>query len=312
MSNLFIKDKDITTSKSPFAKYEGEEKEFDGRDSGIRIDHIMLKVKKEYVFGVDFDIIEAIYKLQYSTSRMITQYLNLKGINIEQGKVQNRLNFLNRLTIISRYKVVNKESSTNTRIYCLEYMGKRLLQSREIECNWKQTDSGLELSMMKKILARNQVLLTYRSRLNNITNYKTEFKNYSFAPDLEISLGEDGKTKEVMWFNVFRSYEGWEEKAEEKIREFKNFIDYFKKNVYVPIKPTFVIVGEDDKHLFEIFKIALINKLQPKDQSIKYTSDLRVIGNDLNKSLIEFTLEKQGGKYKPNLKELNFVLLKEQ
>lgn len=312
MSNLFIKDKDINTSKSPFAKYEGEKKKFDGRDSGIRIDHIMMKVKKEYVFGVDFDIIETIYKLHYSTSRMITQYLNLKGINIEQGKVQKRLNFLNRLTIISRFKVVNEESSTNTRIYCLEYMGKRLLQSRDIECHWKQTDSTFALSMMKKILSRNQVLLTYRSRLNNIIEYKTEFENYKFTPDLQISLGKDGKVEEIIWFSVFRSYDGWKEDAENKIRKFKGYIDYFKQDIVVPIKPTFVVVGEDDKHLFEIFKIALINKLQPKEQSIKYTSDLRVIGNDLNKSLIEFALEKQGGKYKPKLKELNFTLLKEQ
>jgi len=311
MGNLFVEDKDIVVSKSPFSTYEGEKRKFDGRKTNISTDHIMIKVKREDVFGVDYDIIKAIYDLHFSTSRMITQHLNLKGIDIDQSKVQNRLNFLNRLNIISRYKIVNDETVANTRFYCLENMGRVLLLSRDYKCHWKQTDSAVDLKKMKTVLARNQVLLTYRKKLKSIESYRdSDILDGNINPDLEIIINGKNDKKNKMWFVVERSYEGWEDNIERKLRFFKSYLDNYKPKQGFTSPPAVVIVGEDDRHLFEVFKIILKEKLNPVESFFLYTSDLRVISKDIDKSLIEFTLEKDKGKYKPKIKELTYDLLK--
>ncbi len=316
MGTLFVEDADILVTKSPFSAYEGERKKFDGRLNSISLDHIMIKVKREDVFGIDFDILEAISDLEFSTSRMITQYLNNKGIKIDQGKVQNRLNFLNRLTIISRYKVVNDESETNTRIYCLERVGKYLLISRDIPCKWVATDSARPLSTMKRILARNQVLLTYKSRLNNIESYtvnpvyKIMATNKDLKPDLKITFTNQQGNNETILFEVARSYDGCMEKTIETLNTYKEYVDYFSPTPNMTEPPRLVLVGEDDKHLFEIFKQVLKNKIQPKNRDFIYTSDLRIIGGELSRSLIQFTIIKENNKFKPKIQELNFDLLK--
>ncbi len=317
MGTLFVEDTDILVTKSPFSAYEGERKKFDGRLNGISLDHIMIKVKREDVFGVDFDILEAISELEFATSRMITQYLNLKGIKIEQGKVQNRLNFLNKLTIISRYKIVNDESETNTRIYCLERVGKYLLISRDIPCKWVATDSARPLSMMKRILARNQVILTYKSRVDNIEKYtvnpihKIRATNKDLKTDLQIVFNNHQGMNETYLFEVARSYEGCLEKTVETLKTYKEYVDYFSPTPTMTEPPRLILVGEDDKHLFEIFKQVLTHKIQPSNRDFLYTSDLRVIGGELSRSLIQFTIVKENNKFKPKIQELNFDLLKQ-
>lgn len=316
MSNLFVEDSQIQVSKSPFSAYEGERKKFDGRLNSISLDHIMIKVKREDVFGVDFDILEAVSELEFSTSRMITQYLNLKGINIQQDKVQNRLNFMNRLTLVSRYKIVNDEAETNTRIYCLERVGKYLLLSREIPCSWVATDSARPLPIMKRILARNQVLLTYRSRLGNVGSYaknpvfKNVVTNKDFKPDLLLILTDAEGVNKPFVFVVTRSYDGFMEKTVNDLAAYCEFVENFSPTPDMLEPPQLIIVGEDDKHLFEVFKQVLTHKLQAADREFLYTSDLRVICGELNRSLIKFTLIKENEKIKPKIVELNSELLK--
>jgi hypothetical protein len=317
MGNLFVEDHDIHVAKSPFSAYEGERKKFDGRINGISLDHIMIKVKREDVFGVDYDILEAISDLEFSTSRMITQYLNLKGIMVEQSKVQSRLNFLNKLTIISRYKIVNDETETNTRIYCLERVGKYLLLSRDKPCKWVATDSARPLSTMKRILARNQAILTYRSRLNNIEKYifnpvfKIITSNKVFKPDIQITFINRQGAKEVMLLEVARSYEGCIEKTIESLKNYKEYIDSFSPTPNMLEPPYMGIVGEDEEHIYRIFKGVVENKIQPLNREFLYTTDTKIINSELHRSFIQYALIRQeDGKVKTKIKELNFELFK--
>jgi DNA-binding Lrp family transcriptional regulator len=316
--SLFVEDEDIIVTKSPFSAYEGESKKFDGRVNNISIDHIMIKVKREEVFGIDFDIIEAISELEFATSRMITQFLMLRNIHVDQSKIQDRLKFLNRLMIISRYKVINDESEVNTRIYCLEKVGKYLLQSREISCKWLLSDSARPLYIMKRILARNQILLTYKTRLKNIEKsyhspyLKVMATQRDFKTDLQICFDTDG-VKDVMLFEVARSYEGCMEKTLETLKAYKEYIEYFQPTPQILQPPKLVIVGEDDKHLLEIFKQVLKNSLIAPNLEFLYTTDLRVIGEDLSRSIVQLGLVSVDGtptNVKPRFKEMSFSLLK--
>ena len=48
-------------------------------------------------------------------------------------------------------------------IYCMEKMGKYLLNSRGIECKWQPTDNTRPVAMIKKRLAANLVLIAYKN-----------------------------------------------------------------------------------------------------------------------------------------------------
>lgn len=47
-------------------------------------------------------------------------------------------------------------------------MGKYLLNSKEIECKWQQSDNTKPVGMIKKRLAGNQIIIAYKKRLKHL------------------------------------------------------------------------------------------------------------------------------------------------
>ena len=89
--NLYTSDSDIFVSKSPFSAFENKEDEelvYRGRTSPISMEHIMMNVKLGYVKleddGMNLEILKSLNELYYATSRMVTIYLNLLGIDVKQ------------------------------------------------------------------------------------------------------------------------------------------------------------------------------------------------------------------------------------
>ena len=70
-------------------------------------------------------------------------------------------NTLVKSKILTRYYFTSDEGKGIYRIYCLEKMGKYLLDSRGIECKWQPTDNTKPVAMIKKRLAGNQVIIAY-------------------------------------------------------------------------------------------------------------------------------------------------------
>lgn len=313
--NLLVQDEEILVSKSPFSAFPAEKMIYDGRISPISIEHIMLKVKRGHVYGADFVILEALSELEFATSRMVTQYLNLKNIDISQSKVSNRLKFMNKTNIISRFKFESDEGKLNVKAYCLERAGKYLLLSRNYKCYWKMTDNTRPIQVVKKILARNQVLLSYRTKIPNVLRYSINprFKllksNSFFNPSLKVDL-KHGEEQEYILFEIFRGYDGFEDEIGKKMKQYEEFYEYFTPTVDLPRPPQLIIVGEDDKHLFEIFKILFKKNLKLKDVSYIYTTDLRVLDVELNKSVVQFTFIGEDGKKKAKIKVLDYTVLK--
>ena len=68
--------------------------------------------------------------------------LEIKGIDAKsQDKLNNKLEALVKSKILTRYYFTSEEGKGIYRIYCLEKMGKYLLNSKEIECKWQPSDN---------------------------------------------------------------------------------------------------------------------------------------------------------------------------
>ena len=91
----------------------------------------------------------------------------------------------------------------------------------------------------------------------------------------------------------------------------KYYIDFYESFVTFDsgfeIKPQLILVAEDNKHMVEILKVMVTNKLEIPNLRLLFTTDLRQNSDSLEKSLIEFKIDETTGKYK--MEEVNLKVL---
>ena len=98
--------------------------------------------------------------------------LEIKGIDAKsQDKLNNKLEALVKSKILTRYYFTSEEGKGIYRIYCLEKMGKYLLNSKEIECKWQPSDNTKPVPMIKKRLAGNQTLIAYLRKVKAFDDF---------------------------------------------------------------------------------------------------------------------------------------------
>jgi DNA-binding Lrp family transcriptional regulator len=276
--------------KSPFVRYLNERVVYDGRKTPTNINAIVNHVQIGNITNDDYAIIRAVYELQYASSRLITQHLVLNGIEVTQSKVQNRLKFLNKLGVISRFKFDSDEGGAIARAYCLAKGGKVLLVGRNYPCDWKATDSCMDLPDVKSILARNQVLACYRNSVSNMDSYdlKPSFTSLmsgqKIEPHLQMTVNNLEKM-DTLIFEVVRTYDGWMELLIKKLRIYQEYFENYGRTNPNTIPPQLIIVAETDAHIAEIVKLAYIEKLKVSGIQYFYTTDIRVL-DDLKTSLL--------------------------
>lgn len=309
-----VEDKDIKTPKSPFAMRQNEVKVFDGKEGYASINQVVFKVDMGYINEIHFTILEIINDLEFVTSRQLYQLLTLRGVEIKsQDKVNDKLEDLIKSKVITRYYFSSDEGKGIFRVYCLEKIGKHLLTSRNIKCDWVPTDNTKPVYMLKRKLAANQVLLAYLRKVKAFKDYRIEpvlvskKQNSRFKPSLSVSLVKDGKFNDFM-FDIVRRNAGWPEKLYEKLILYKEFYEYFQtKDCGFERPPQLIMVGEDDAHLIEIFKIVTKNKIVLKGIEIYYSTDLRQLDDSLEKSLISFRYDESKAKYIMDILEVDLL-----
>ena len=190
-----VDDKEIKTTISPFTIRKGEIKVFDGKDGYVSMNQIIQKINQGIINDVHFKILEIINKYEFVTSRQIYQLLILDNIDIKnQDKVTSKLEQLVKNKIITRYYFTSSEGKGIYRIYCLEKMGKYLLNSREIECKWQPTDNAKPVSMIKEKLAGNQLIIAYQRKVKNLSGFElkpvitAKLNSKTFKPVLKASI----------------------------------------------------------------------------------------------------------------------------
>ena len=314
--NLYTTDDDIFISKSPFSAFENKEDEelvYRGRTSPISMEHIMMNVKSGFVKlegdGIDLEVLKSLNELGYATSRMVTIYLNLLGIDVKQEKVHKRLRYLNRIKILSSYEFQSKDEDGNIKkshvpVYFLDKGGVTILNSWEIPCHWDIGDTIRPKHGIKEILARNQLMLTYLVRIKNIEYTKIQPmymlpNNERFYPDLQIVFNSNNGLQHL-FFEIVRTFNGWKSKLIRRLEQYKLFYENFAPSKTIPNVPILIIVSENDPHSYNILKVIAQNQLIIPQIEYLFTTDTRVISSEINRSIVKF---------EPNDDEISIIVL---
>ena len=310
-----VEDSQIKAEVSPFAIREGEIKVFDGKDGYVSMNQIINKINIGHITDIHFKILEIVNEFEFITSRQIYQLLKIKGIDIKsQDKLNKKLEQLVKTKILTRYYFHSEDGKGIYRIYCLEKMGKYLLNSRDVECKWQPTDNVKPVALIKKRLAGNQTLLAYLRKVKAFDSYivKPQLTAKTLAKPFKASGGSVKLTKNnksiSFLFEVVRREEDWENKLVEKMRLYQDFYDNFVPgDSGFPIMPQLIFVCEDEKHTAETFKIIVTKGLEISKIKLYFTTDLRQNKESLEDTLIEFKLDENTNKYKVANVELKLL-----
>ena len=299
-----VEDKEIKTTVSPFAIREGEIKTFDGKDGYVSISQIVHKIDLGHITDVHFKILDLVNEFEFLTSRQIYQILTYKGVEIKsQDKLNTKLEQLVKTKILTRYYFTSEEGKGIYRVYCMEKMGKYLLNSKEVECKWQPTDNTKPVPMIKKRLAGNQVIIAYMRKAKNFDSYKVrttitaKMSGKTFKGHGEVKIAKNGKSLSLI-FECVRREEDWENKFIDRMKLYKEFLDNFVSfDSGYQTRPQLILVCEDDKHMVETFKEMVKKDLIPTNSKVYFTTDLKQNSETLEKSLTDFVKNEETGKF---------------
>ena len=308
-----VEDNQIKAQVSPFAIREGEIKTFDGKDGYVSMNQIVHKIDIGHINEIHFTILELVNEFEFITSRQLYQMLEIKGIDPKsQDKLNNKLDALVKSKILTRYYFTSDEGKGIYRIYCLEKMGKYLLNSKEIECKWQPSDNTKPVPMIKKRLAGNQTLIAYLRKVKAFDSYivkpaitaKVTGKIFK-ATGGSVKLTKNQKSIQFV-FEVIRREKDWQKKTVDKMRLYKEFYENFVPgDSNFSSMPQLILICEDEKHMAETFKEIITNAVEIPQIKLYFTTDLRQNKETLEDTLVEFKLV--DGKYRMENIELKLL-----
>ena len=265
-----VEDNQITAQISPFAIRKGEIKTFDGKDGYVSMNQIVHKINIGHITDIHFAILDLVNEFEFMTSRQLCQMLEIKGYEVKsQDKLNTKLEQLVKSKILTRYYFTSDEGKGIYRIYCLEKMGKYLLNSKEVECKWQPSDNTKPVAMIKKRLAGNQIIIAYLRKVKAFDSYivkpsltaKVAGKLFK-ASGGAIKLTKNNKSIQFL-FEVIRREMDWQKKFVDKAKLYKDFYENFVPgdSGFSSI-PQLIFVCEDEKHMAETFKEIVKNNIE--------------------------------------------------
>lgn len=301
-----IEDSEIKTTVSPFAIRPGEIKVFDGKDGYVSMNQIIQKINVGHINDLHFRIMEIVNEYEFITSRQLFKLLEKEKFGLKsQDKLNNKLEQLVKSKILTRYYFNSEDGKGIYRIYCLEKMGKYLLNSRGVECKWQPTDNTKPVAMIKKRLASNQLLISYKEKVQAFDSFQIKVpmnakilgKQFK-ATGGKVTLSKNGKSIDFI-FEVIRREDDWQKKLADKMKLYKDFYENFvAMDSGFKTIPQLILLCEDEKHMAETFREIVVNGLGIDKLNLYYTTDLRQNDSTLEHSLAEFKLDPVTNKYK--------------
>ena len=301
-----IEDSEIKTTVSPFAIRPGEIKVFDGKDGYVSMNQIIQKINVGHINDLHFRIMEIVNEYEFITSRQLFKLLEKEKFELKsQDKLNNKLEQLVKSKILTRYYFNSEDGKGIYRIYCLEKMGKYLLNSRGVECKWQPTDNTKPVAMIKKRLASNQLLISYKEKVQAFDSFQIKVpmnakilgKQFK-ATGGKVTLSKNGKSIDFI-FEVIRREDDWQKKLADKMKLYKDFYENFvAMDSGFKTIPQLILLCEDEKHMAETFREIVVNGLGIDKLNLYYTTDLRQNNSTLEHSLAEFKLDPVTNKYK--------------
>ena len=310
-----IEDSEIKTTVSPFAIRPGEIKVFDGKDGYVSMNQIIQKINVGHINDLHFRIMEIVNEYEFITSRQLFKLLEKEKFELKsQDKLNNKLEQLVKSKILTRYYFNSEDGKGIYRIYCLEKMGKYLLNSRGVECKWQPTDNTKPVAMIKKRLASNQLLISYKEKVQAFDSFQIKVpmnakilgKQFK-ATGGKVTLSKNGKSIDFI-FEVIRREDDWQKKLADKMKLYKDFYENFvAMDSGFKTIPQLILLCEDEKHMAETFREIVVNGLGIDKLNLYYTTDLRQNDSTLEHSLAEFKLDPVTNKYKMENVELKLL-----
>lgn len=301
-----IEDSEIKTTVSPFAIRPGEIKVFDGKDGYVSMNQIIQKINVGHINDLHFRIMEIVNEYEFITFRQLFKLLEKEKFELKsQDKLNNKLEQLVKSKILTRYYFNSEDGKGIYRIYCLEKMGKYLLNSRGVECKWQPTDNTKPVAMIKKRLASNQLLISYKEKVQAFDSFQIKVpmnakilgKQFK-ATGGKVTLSKNGKSIDFI-FEVIRREDDWQKKLADKMKLYKDFYENFvAMDSGFKTIPQLILLCEDEKHMAETFREIVVNGLGIDKLNLYYTTDLRQNDSTLEHSLAEFKLDPVTNKYK--------------
>ena len=301
-----IEDSEIKTTVSPFAIRPGEIKVFDGKDGYVSMNQIIQKINVGHINDLHFRIMEIVNEYEFITSRQLFKLLEKEKFELKsQDKLNNKLEQLVKSKILTRYYFNSEDGKGIYRIYCLEKMGKYLLNSRGVDCKWQPTDNTKPVAMIKKRLASNQLLISYKEKVQAFDSFQIKVpmnakilgKQFK-ATGGKVTLSKNGKSIDFI-FEVIRREDDWQKKLADKMKLYKDFYENFvAMDSGFKTIPQLILLCEDEKHMAETFREIVVNGLGIDKLNLYYTTDLRQNDSTLEHSLAEFKLDPVTNKYK--------------
>lgn len=301
-----IEDSEIKTTVSPFAIRPGEIKVFDGKDGYVSMNQIIQKINVGHINDLHFRIMEIVNEYEFITSTQLFKLLEKEKFELKsQDKLNNKLEQLVKSKILTRYYFNSEDGKGIYRIYCLEKMGKYLLNSRGVECKWQPTDNTKPVAMIKKRLASNQLLISYKEKVQAFDSFQIKVpmnakilgKQFK-ATGGKVTLSKNGKSIDFI-FEVIRREDDWQKKLADKMKLYKDFYENFvAMDSGFKTIPQLILLCEDEKHMAETFREIVVNGLGIDKLNLYYTTDLRQNDSTLEHSLAEFKLDPVTNKYK--------------
>ena len=280
----------------------------------MSINQIIHKINVGHITDIHFKVLEIVNEFEFITSRQIFQLLEYRGIDAKsQDKLNNKLEQLVKSKILTRYYFTSEEGKCIYRVYCLEKMGKYLLTSRGTDCKWQPTDNTKPVSLIKKRLAGNQIILAYLRKVKSFDEYTVKpaitakKAGKTFRATAGIKLTKSNKSIALI-FEVIRREEDWQKSLIEKMKLYKDFYESFVPfDSGYEMKPQLILVCEDDKHTVEAFKEIVTKQIEIPGINLLFTTDLKQNNETIKQSLTEFKMDETTGKYK--LEQIELKLL---
>lgn len=267
------------------------------------MNQIIQKFNLGHLNEVHFEILKLVNKFEFLTSRQLFYLLQLEKVDVPtQDKLNNKLEQLIKCKILTRYYFTSVEGSGIYRIYCMEKMGKYLLNSREVECKWQPTDNAKPVEMIKKKLSGNQIVIAYLRKSTNVDSYtlkpqitdKNTGKIFKPIANIKFNLGAN---KIDFIYEVVRRNKEWKQQLIDRMKQWQSFYANFAPgDSGFGNLPQLIFVCEDEIHMAEVFKELAINNLFIGKIKFYFTTDLEQNKDKLDKSLYEFVEE--NGKFK--------------
>ncbi len=315
-----VNDKEVKTAVSPFAVRENEVKVFDGKEGFASINQVVFKMDMGYINESHIKALEVVNEFGFVTSRQVTQILDLRGKidDIEEDKKQNKvakwLEDLTKSKVIARYYFQSESGKSSYRAYAMDKIATYILKQRNIATSWQPTDNTKPAYAVKRKLAGNQVIIAYMQKVAayhstnpNILLFSKKY-NVKFKPTGGLITLKNGADDVNFIFEVVRRNEDWQNMFAEKVQLFSDFYENFNRNdAGFYDKPQLVFVGEDIQHIAEIFRIIKKVGLSLKDEEMYFTTELKHLEDNLEKSINVFELEVDTKKYKLITKDLEIL-----